>query len=150
MRRNRKKQMLYLYVTGGLILEDIGERYEITRERVRQILTTFPEYHQALQDRVNANQVVWDCIRCGKKNITYKRLERKYCSNLCHRGSSKSTLYRLGAKTLICRLHGEQLKEHFYVNKAGTGKITGTQYYGFKCRIEWADYLKGRRELAKA
>jgi hypothetical protein len=34
----KQEEMLYLYTVDGLTLQEIGERYNITRERVRQIL----------------------------------------------------------------------------------------------------------------
>ena len=43
--KERKRTMLDIYL-GGETLEEVGNRFDITKERVRQVISEFPEYYK--------------------------------------------------------------------------------------------------------
>ena len=43
-KKERNEKILHLYIDDRLTLDEIGKKYGITRERVRQVLGRFPEY----------------------------------------------------------------------------------------------------------
>lgn len=54
-KKERNRKMLYLYTDDRLILDEIGGLYGISRERVRQVISKFPEY-KAMRSRPRLNR----------------------------------------------------------------------------------------------
>ncbi len=67
----------------GLILQEIADRYGVSRERIRQITSRFfipvperPKLPEAVTDR---------CCHCKKQYERKRGSTRKFCSNACRR-----------------------------------------------------------------
>ena len=78
----RKKDAIYLYRKGQL-LREIGKKYNVTRERIRQILTeendpTIMVDHKEAKKEMRKKY----CLQCGKKFIPQNK-NKKYCNLKC-------------------------------------------------------------------
>lgn len=63
-----------------LALEDIGLRFGLTRERVRQILAA----NRVVKQRARMSEKVWsDCAVCGRRFERRRKNKRKTCSRAC-------------------------------------------------------------------
>lgn len=113
LKRNLK--IVALADTGKYTLEELGQKFGLTRERIRQIYKAMTGLHyrvridknkvkRVVEKKVKMNQVVYNCVGCG---IPVKRKYRhgKYC-DYCHILSSIRRRSLL--KTFVCVFCGEK------------------------------------------
>lgn len=144
----RMEKMLMLYL-GGHNLEMIGGEFQITRERVRQILTQFPVYHEHLEGGNNMRNPakVIKCLTCGKE-FKQKTQKKKFCSVECFKKNTDLKYFKMEEKK--CSKCGIiKPKSEFYLqhdNKA-RGFITADCR---KCHMKLTkDWVKRHPEEAK-
>ena len=114
---NRKEKMLEMYVSNNNTLQEIGDKYDISRERVRQILTVYPEYHKAKKIKAITDVT---CAYCGKtKQLTSSKAKNaKFCNMKCFRKYQKQEQKkRCEAGTKICTSCGKELKLSFFYKR---------------------------------
>ena len=67
-------------------LETIGDKFNISRERVRQVLTKYPE----VPNKINVNLIhTYICKRCGKEIFSHKTQIIRYCDDVCRKANRK-------------------------------------------------------------
>lgn len=82
----RDRELLIAYTDQHMTLDAIGKAYGITRERVRQIITLYPEYLEERARRITSNRSFVPCRNaCGKENFVKNNVINKpyYCSKAC-------------------------------------------------------------------
>ena len=87
-----KDEMLRLYIAEKKTLEEIGSVYKLTRERVRQILSAFPEYETRTKSHnMQKHSPFYVCANCGKEFGSYQKYlkireaGKIFCSSACGR-----------------------------------------------------------------
>jgi hypothetical protein len=87
----RKREMLKLYVDDHMTLEVIGQKYGISKERVRQLINIFPEYYKA--KKIKAIDI-FKCKFCGKtkKMLRSKVKGATFCDKTCFRAYQQKQL----------------------------------------------------------
>lgn len=95
-KRDRNLKIVELYTSDrGLTLEEIGEQFGITKQRVHQIVTKYgvePRYVRRDYQRRNPRRVEITCERCGKKRDVYpSQKDQKYCSRACFHAAQRNS-----------------------------------------------------------
>lgn len=137
----------------GLTLEQIGEKYELTRERVRQILANAGRVDlcriELSDPKVVAEIFTVRCACCGKKQeVRIHQRSLKYCSNKCRVLSTKA--YKRAPKIMKLREKGMT-----WMQIGATMKIPfmsayrDVEYYGLVEGIDVSRYFGGYRGQAK-
>lgn len=120
MNIKRIKKFLKLYRLGAT-LQEIGEKENLTRERVRQILSLSPIYKELRKKRIESHYRVIKCFICSKlKTYRLSKLNRKLCSKKCL-GKYLNKQARLRhSKSHKCPRCGEiKSPDEFYNKKVG-------------------------------
>ena len=68
----------------GKTLQYIGDRFDISRERVRQILSTTGIKYPNVSYKERAEREDRTCPYCKKTFLIVKRLPKKFCSRECY------------------------------------------------------------------
>lgn len=120
----RQEEMLSLR-QSGLTLREIGEKYDISRERVRQIIGNTGELPR---EPIGLRQ----CEQCGrdipfpKYPSAYKK--RRFCSHRCH--SASITLPRVKKRCLQC---GKVMVQPVWKSGKKDSLFKDRKYCGTKC-----------------
>lgn len=86
---SRDEEMVRLHVEERMTLSDIGGRYGVSRERVRQVVRRNdvpPEVtREVTRENMTVEEVEWRCEHCGKMSRDKPSIakRRTYCSKEC-------------------------------------------------------------------
>lgn len=78
----RDKEFLRLYTEEHWTLQKIGEKFSVSRERVRQIIGWCDVYYEEKRYRNEQANYIIKCMECGKEKLS-KYPSRKFCSRAC-------------------------------------------------------------------
>jgi len=142
----RSLKILQLYVEEKNTLSQIAKKYDLTRQRVSQILLKYPEYEDREQRNSKTKKITWKCKYCGTEHTTTPSKKGKYCNPECWKKHKEQI--RKNTKTKICAYCGKRKKiSQFYERKYYSGtqkKYEGKYIYYSYCKkccqeytIEW-------------
>ena len=137
--KTRREKFLALYKDGHTLLE-IGRLEGITRERVRQILSTDPYYFKLRGERLAAHGAQKKkCLLCRKTFYGLKR--RKFCSQKCYGAGRRTETDLRKAKPRKCsRCKQVKKPEEFYPRYGRKAESV----YCRKCHMEIGRLWKQR------
>jgi len=139
----RSLKILQLYVEEKNTLSQIAKKYDLTRQRVSQILLEYPEYKNRKQyTNRKVEKITWKCKYCRTEHTTELSKEGKYCNVKCWRMHKEQI--RKNRKTQICARCGKRKKvSQFYkrhynysANKAYPIKYQYSSYCK-ECHKQW-------------
>jgi DNA-directed RNA polymerase subunit RPC12/RpoP len=142
-----RPEMIKMIKTGKYTLEEIGEVFGVTRERVRQIWkkkTGKPyknhiEYASRIRkeaEQAKLMEVKFICLSCKKPVLRSVKLKRSYCND-CAEAYSHTTRrnFRIWH---TCR--GCGIKFHPWSNFASLSQGRGGLYHSIQCYLKSRDY----------
>ena len=97
---DRKLTMLYLYIDDRLTLDEIGKAYNITRERVRQLISSFPEYQVRRECRKKMNRAYSEIAKTLSPYEKNERVTKRFWNHVEKRGENECWEW-LGVKHLM-------------------------------------------------
>jgi len=82
----RIPDMLDMYCNQKKTLREIGEKYQVTSERIRQILHQFPEYRNQKTHNSSKKHYTFTCPMCKQqKTVTPSQMKKKFCNAKCEK-----------------------------------------------------------------
>lgn len=86
----RQQTMLDEYSVSGVTLEAMGEKYNLTRERIRQIITKHPDFYNVKAKKIFDTKKKVICKQCGNELLVMKSALTKFCNAQCRNDFSRT------------------------------------------------------------
>lgn len=130
-----KKEVIKMRQTNQCAtLQEIGNRFGVSRERIRQILST-----NNIQTKNYKWLLRYYCLECGTELVGHGRANRKFCSVSCCNSYKRITVMCDNCGALFKRRASELLwypntpahqPKHSFCSRKCLGSYTG-KHYGF-------------------